>query len=127
MKQEDYVARIQEIKDKHGWNDLKVAAALGTTSAMISRWRRGKSNMTSKTKHKILSLSLSLAGDRLYEIEQARLEHRPGRTKQMEPLVDHFLQVVLEGWSSLSLADRVEIAGIVAAKLEKQDTGSKVG
>lgn len=48
--QADYMRELDEIKAFNGWNDRELGALLGTSGALVSNWRTGKTQMTNKSK-----------------------------------------------------------------------------
>lgn len=120
--QADYMQELDELKALRGWNDVELARQLDTTSAMISKWRTGKTAMTAKTKNKILTFLQRLAIEPQDTKANCYLSHCPA-----EPPVDRFLQAVLESWDVLGMEDKAKVAGLAASLAEVAAEKSKVG
>ena len=119
--QADYMQELDELKALRGWNDKELARQLDTTSAMISKWRTGKTAMTAKIKNKILTFFQRLAIEP-QDTKACYLSHCPAK-----PPVDRFLQAVLESWDLLGVEDKAKVAGLAASLAEVAAEKSKVG
>lgn len=74
--QADYMRELDEIKAFNGWNDRELGALLGTSGALVSNWRTGKTQMTNKSKRRILDFLRKWQ----YAVNCHRPNCRPART-----------------------------------------------
>ena len=108
---QDYMANLDELKSKYGWNDVRLADEVGVATSMISQWRNARASISPSSKNKIFSFLTKMAKLEVTVENDSRkcfLDKCPAT-----PPADRLLQYILESWDKLSPSAKGKIVSIV--------------
>ena len=114
--QADYMRELDEIKAFNGWNDRELGSLLGTSGALVSNWRTGKTQMTNKSKRRILDFfaEMAIRG----KLPSSELPSRPD---------DIDFNRLLSIWPKLTESMRSRVVSTALELIEKSGHGTQPG
>lgn len=112
--QADCMRELDEIKAFNGWNDRELGALLGTSGALVSNWRTGKTQMTNKSKRRILDFfaEMAIRG----KLPSSELPSRPD---------DIDFNRLLSIWPKLTESMRSRVVSTALELIEKSGYGTQ--
>lgn len=112
-----FIKELDDIKAMLHWSDRDLAAQVGVTPAMLSKWRNAQAKMSNKCKSRIIEFYM--------RIDWQTLERKYPTMfpkKASPPQEDRLFEYVAAEWQQFTPAERAEVIAVIEQIKERKNT-----